>query len=228
MSRRTLMLVGIVFGIAVLGTVGYALATRTDSEPDRGPVIARVDGNPIYLTQAEARISGLATVHGDVEKTLGPEWPQRILDSLIDDVIIQTEADRRGLAIPQEKVEGALAEIRNGFGSPQAFEEWLDAQEMDLAELERRVRLNLLAAEVYLDVTAATDVSQEEIREYYRKNREDFAEGDRTLPLLEVRNSIRDLLEKRERDGAFGAWLEQRHEQVDVVVVLGDWWRRLG
>lgn len=228
MTRRTVILAGVALGVAILGTVGYALATRTGSAPDRGPVIARVDESPIYLSQAEARIAGLSTVHGDVEKTLGPEWPQRILDSLVDDVIIQTEADRMNLALPAEKVEGALAEIRNGFASPQEFEDWLDGQAMDLSELERRVRLNLLAAEVYLGVTASADVSQEEIRDYYRKHREDFVEGDRTMPLLEVRNSIQDLLEKEEKDRAFRVWLEQRQEQVDVVVVLDDWWRRLG
>lgn len=228
MNRRPLVLTGIVLVIAALGTVGYVLATRSDPEADLGPVIARVDGSPIYLSQAEARIAGLSTVHGDVETTLGQEWPQRVLDSLVDDVIIENEAERRSLTLAPEKVEGAIADIRNGFGTPQEFQEWLEARSMDLTELERRVRLNLLSAQVYLDVTASAEVTAEEIREYYRKHRADFVEGDRTMPLLEVRNSIRDLLEKEEKDRAFREWLDRAHEQVDVVVVLDGWWRSLG
>jgi len=218
-------------GLALIGAVvgaDYVLHLGPWRSEDRGPVVARVDGRPIFLSEARARLQGLSSVHGEIEQALGKEWQEKVLQSLVDDVIIREEADRRGIHLTDQEVAAAVDQIRQDLPQPGAFESWLDEQGMDLAELERRVTLNLLAARVYMAVTAPVTVSGQEIRAYYRSHRADYEEVDGTIPsLLEVRGSIRQDLEKREKDRAFAAWLDGRRQAVNVVVVLDDWWRSI-
>ncbi len=194
---------------------------------DPGPVVARVDGRPIYLSQAEARLQGLASVHGDVSDSLGADWPQKVLQSLVDDVLIQEEAERRDIHLTDEEIAAALSQVRQDFPSGEAFDRWLEDQGMDLAELERRMTLNMLAARVYMAVTADVKVAGAEIRAYYRSHRSNYEGADGPTPLLEVRASIRDALEQQERDRAFAVWLDERRDGANVFVVLDGWWRNI-
>jgi len=212
--------------VAGLGTAIFFRVSGGTSPPSRGPVIARVDGDPIYLADARARVAGIETVHGGVE-SLGEDWPDRILDSLVDDVLIRRQAQASGISLTDDKIDEAVDSIRAGFPSENDFSAWLDRQGMTLDELERRIRLNLLGARVYLEVTREVSVSPEDVRAYYRRHREEYDTGDRVIPLLEVRVEIRERLRKKEKDRAFGVWLDEQRRNVDVVVVREDWWGSL-
>ncbi len=226
MTRRTVVLLGLTLALAGAGVSAAALMHVGPWRPrDLGPVMARVDGRPVYLSQARARTQGLTSVHGDIAVALGPTWPEKVLQSLVDDVIIQEEAERRGIALSPDDLSAAVAQVRGDFPSEDEFGRWLESQHMDLAELERRMSLNLLAARVYLAVTRPVEVTPAEIRDYYRKHRTDYEEDDRTVPLLEVRTTIRDTLEKQEKDAAFADWLDARREAAKVDVIIDDWWR---
>lgn len=206
--------------------VGY-LSLHASASLDMGPVIARVDGTPIYLAQAKARVEGLSSVHGDVQTTLGADWQDKVMQSLVDDVIVRDEAVRRGLAVNDADLAETVQGIRNDFPSQEAFEKWLGEQGMSLQELERRVELNMLSTRLYVDITAEVKVTNDQIRGYYHEHKADFVGPDGTPPLLEVRTQIREDLLKQAQDAAFGAWLEQQRQDVNVVIVLEDWWRRV-
>ncbi len=212
--------------VVAAAIVGY-LSFRTSTSRDMGPVIARVDGTSIYLAQAKARVEGLSSVHGDVETTLGTDWPEQVMQSLVDDVIVRDEAVRRGLAVSDADLAETVQGIREDFPSEEAFDKWLGEQGMSPQELERRVELNMLSTRLYVDLTADMKIPNDEIRDYYREHRADFEGPDGTPPLLEVRTQIREDLLKQAQDGAFGVWLEQQRQNVNVVIVLEDWWRRV-
>ncbi len=212
--------------LAAAGTLAFVLLRDGgEAASDRGPVIARVDGTPIHLAEARTRVQGVATVHD--EGGLGPEWADRILQSLIDDVIIGAEARSRGIEPGEEEIEEGMSSIRTDFATEAEFEEWLEQQDMDLPELRRRVTLDLLTSRVYLAVTADVRVTDEAIRNYYRSHRSEYVVDDRRIPLLEVREDIRQMLEKRDSDRAFDEWLTDGREGARVVVLMQDWWERL-
>ena len=212
--------------VAGLGAAVFFQVSGGTTPESRGPVIARVDGTPIYLADARARVAGIETVHGSME-ALGEDWPDRILDSLVDDVLIRREAEASDISLTEEEIEEAVDAIRTDFPSEDEFAAWLDRQEMTLDELQRRIHLNLLAARVYIEMTREVSVSPEEVRAYYREHRDEYDTGDRITPLLEVRVEIREQLRKEEKDAAFGVWLDQQREAADVVLVREEWWRSL-
>ncbi len=212
--------------VAIAGVLTFVLLRDGgEAAPDPGPVIARVNGNPIHLSQARARVDGVASVHG--EGPLGDEWADRILESLIDDVIIAEEADQRGIEATDADIEAGVARIRDNFASEEEFTQWLTERGMDVSELQRRVTLELITSRVFLAVTADVEVTGDEVRDYYRSHRSDYTIDDRRIPLLQVRREIQEMLAKEERDRIFGDWLAERREAARVVVVLPDWWGRV-
>ncbi|HZD16635.1 MAG TPA: SurA N-terminal domain-containing protein [Actinomycetota bacterium] len=195
---------------------------------DLGPVIARVDGMPIYLEEAAARVDGLTTVHGDVADVLGADWPDRVLRSLVDDQILRAQAQRAGIVVTEEDVQAYLEQIEGMIGADQTLDEWLQGQRMTMAELERRVELQIIGARVYLTVTDDVEVTPAELRAYYREHRLEFQEADGTIPpLLELRRSLRESLLKQAQDEAYAAWLEEARSDAEVVMVMDGWWRNL-
>lgn len=219
--------------VVALGLVGAAYTMQVGpwapaASPDYGRVIARVDGRPIYLELARARVEGLTTVHGSLAETMGQDWPQKILDSLVDDELIREEAGRQGIVVSEDELQAHVDRLREQFGSADAFDAWLTEQGMDTTELERRISLQTLGSSVYEAVTAGVDVSVDEIRDYYDSHPKKFVQSDGTpVPLFNVRDQIQQTLSKREKDATFGAWLDEQRARAAVVVVDPDWWKEL-
>lgn len=219
--------------VVALGLVGAAYTMQVGpwapaASPDYGRVIARVDGRPIYLELARARVEGLTTVHGSLAETMGQDWPQKILDSLVDDELIREEAGRQGIVVSEDELRAHVDRLREQFGSADAFDAWLTEQGMDTTELERRISLQTLGSSVYEAVTAGVDVSVDEIRDYYDSHPKKFVQSDGTpVPLFNVRDQIQQTLSKREKDATFGAWLDEQRARAAVVVVDPDWWKEL-
>lgn len=214
--------------MAVLATATAALMRLGGDEPERGPVIATVDGRAIYLSDARSRMQGLSSVHGSIEDVLGEDWPDEILGSLVDDKLIQAESARRSIEVTAEELGDHIEELRAMFGSEEEFDRWLTTQGINLAELERRVLLQTIASRLYEDITGAVTVPPSDVREYYRSHQKRYIDADgSTVPLYMVKASIRDKLLKQQRDQAFAGWLEQARAEAEVVVVDDGWWRSL-
>jgi parvulin-like peptidyl-prolyl isomerase len=233
LGKRSIVIGGVVALVAVGLAVGaYALHLPPWDRPpetlDLGPVIARVDGRAIHLHEAQARVEGLSTVHGDFQEALGERWPEQILQSLVDDQILLEQAKELGITVSDEDVRAYVDRVEGMIGADQSFDEWLAGQGLSVAELERRATLQLVGARVYLTVTEDVTVTGDELQAYYREHRTDFQETDGTIPtLLELRRSLRETLLKQEQDEAYAAWLQDVRDQAEVVVVMDEWWRNV-
>ena len=237
-KKNVIMSVSLVASLVVVLTgLAYALQLGPWAEPsaepsgaplDLGRVIARVDGAPIHLGEAAARVQGLSSVHGDIESTLGEGWQDDILQSLVDDQILLATAEELGVEVPAEDVQAYIDRIEEMVGEGQTLDTWLAAQGMTLPELERRAKLQLIGARVYITVTEDITVTGDEVRAYYHEHRLEYEEVDGTIPsLLEMRDSLRESLLKEAQDEAYAAWLQDVREQAEVVVVMDGWWRNL-
>jgi hypothetical protein len=238
-KRTILVLLGVV-AILVVGVLGGAFAFRlgpwadteasaTESPPlDLGAVIAKVDGNPVYMYDAVSRFKGLSTVHSLGSGPLGEDWHQQVFESLVNDQIIREEAKARGITATEEDMQRWMDQIGGMLAEGQTVDDWLAEQGITQQDLERRIELQILGTRVYVAVTKDVKVSGKEIRDYYRENPVEFQEADgSTTPLLEVRKSLRQSLLKDEQNAAYHDWLTERRDEVDVEVVMKDWWKEL-
>lgn len=229
--------------ILVGAAAGAVLALRPDtSAPDvdptrdepfvpsalSGPVIARVDGDAITLREAELRIAGLASLHGDVEDVMGKDWPDAILTSLVEDRLVRSAAEEAGIVVTNGEVADAVQRVKELSGSADDFDVWLAEQDLTLRDLERRIWMQLLNGDVYQHVTAGASVSGAELREYYREHREVYEGADGVpLPFIAVRASLRTELLDQRRAELFAEWLEGARAGIDVEIVDDDWWKDL-
>jgi hypothetical protein len=240
-TGRRLVFVFAAFGLVLLLLAGgsafflhvgpFARAETPAPQPlpqDLGPVIATVNGQPIYLGEAQSRMQGLSTVHGDASSMLGKDWPDKILQSLVSDQIIRAEAKSQGISASQADMQEWLGQIRSMLGEGQTLEGWLAEQGITYQELLRRIELQVIAARVYNAVTTDVNVRGEEIRRYYRAHRSEFEGVDgHVASLLEVRNSLRESMLKQKQDETYAAWLEEEKGKANVEIVMNDWWRNL-
>lgn len=238
MRKRTLAISGALVVLAG-ASVGLAAAVHAGpfSEPaasapaspeDLGPVIATVDGAPIYLGEMRSRVQGIQQVHGDFEKTFGKDWKHELLQNLVDDKIVEEQAAARGISVGEDQIAAHVAELRSNFPTEQDFQDWLTSGQMTEAELASRIRLQTLASELYLEVTSDVTVTSDQLHTYYERHRDKYPGVDGNgAPFLAVRGQIKQDLEKRARDAAYGAWLDAQRRDVQVVVVMPDWWKEI-
>ena len=101
----------------------------------QGTIIARIDGDPVTLSEAELRVAGLASLHGDIADVMGKDWPDAIMTSLVEDRLIREAAEAAGIVVTKGEVADALARVKDLSGSPGDFDAWLAEQGLTYPEL---------------------------------------------------------------------------------------------
>ncbi len=123
--------------------------------PDR-PLAARVNGQPIYLVDYERQVAqyqdALVAAGVDLNAPEGQQqllqMREKILDWMIEQVLIEQAAAGMGIAVSQEEVNAAVSQIIQDAGSEEAFRERLERSGMTLQDLESQLRAELLRARV--------------------------------------------------------------------------------
>ncbi len=151
-----------------------------ESEPG---VVARVNGEPIYLSQLESEydlvsvdwssenefdVTSLRTEYGDV------------LARLILQVLIRQTLVREGLAVTDEEVARAESVIRSDYPDAEGFEQTLVDEYVDIEHWRKGLRARL-SAEKFLQsyLRPTVTVTYEAARAYYREHIADFLVPER-------------------------------------------------
>lgn len=225
--RRRVALGAAALVIAGASTVGWVLTAHAAGPPlDLGPVIARVDGDPIHRYEARQRLDSLASVHSGTAATTTQRraaWRAQVFQSLVDDVVVRRQARRLGVVITRDAVAQGIAKVKRLFPSDAKFRAWLKTQHLTTAELRRRVTLQVLWSDVEVKITAPVKLTDAEIHQYYDQHRSDFTADGRLAPLFEARPTIQDALLPKKRSTRFAAWLAERRAEAKVVVVDAGW-----
>jgi len=163
--------------LALLLAALAALGAACHSEPVEEGVVARVNGSPIYLTQLEAKYDllhlgwsgGLTPTVGKLRNDYGVVLADLVIQTLIDQAL-----NASGLAVTQEELAMAEAEVRADY--PQGvFEEVLVEEYIDLDVWREQLRANLgrekflreaLRPQIKLDYTEVQDYFQEHAAEF--------------------------------------------------------------
>lgn len=220
-GRRRLLLVAVVVALALAGVAARSVLAGGEVDD---VVVATVDGEPILLSQVRSRVTGVAGVHDTQETATSPEWRRLVIQSLVEDIVVEREARRRDLEPTDADVDREFRKVLTQFRDPAAFQDWLVQQRISEDELRRRVRLQLITARVYQAVTEDVKVTTQEVERHYERNRSSFLGMEGTpLPLLEVRDGIKEQLLNRKRDARFQEWLEETRAAVKVEVLVEDW-----
>ncbi len=138
--------------------------------PER-PLAARVNGQPIYLVDYERQVAQyqdmLAASGVDVSSPEGQErlrqMRAKILNWMIEQVLIEQAAAGMGIAVGEGDVQAAIAQLVQDAGSQEAFQERLARSGMTLEDLRVQLRAELLQARVLEHVQATVPERAEQV-----------------------------------------------------------------
>ena len=102
------------------------------------------------------------------------EWSR---ENVIERVLLRQEAKTHGAAIPAEELDGALARLKEQYAEAEALYKALgvDSDEKVKETIELQMKTERKINEIY---DAAPDPSDDEVRQHYDENKEDFKSGE--------------------------------------------------
>ncbi len=182
-------------------------------------IAARVEDD--IITESEVReLSGFQEL---VEGHAAPR--NKVLDELIDQWIIRTEANAALFPHPAEvQVNRELERLQQQFKSPEAFHARLRELGLDEAAVRRLLRQELFLTR-FLDYRfrPTEQVNQSQAEDYYHQELvpQLAARGQPLPPLEEVENQIREVLMQRAINDRATRWLDDSRSRLKIDIGSG-------
>jgi peptidyl-prolyl cis-trans isomerase C len=186
--------------ILLFGLLLTLLTACTPQEETSSPVLLRVDGREVTLEQFRKEFSQAQPPEQKLSEEERKEMERAFLAQLIDRELALAEADRLGIVITPKELEVAISETRSEYPEG-TFETSLAERDTTLKEWSQGLQSNLLMEKIIAQtVYSKVEVSDDEVEDYYKKNRTEYdrpdqvrarqivvaseAEGEKVLGLL--------------------------------------------
>jgi parvulin-like peptidyl-prolyl isomerase len=159
--------------------VAFALAASA-ATPARAEDFATVDGTVISATELDAALASAVRqkfYHREVPEAQLDEFRREVAQGLIDRVLLQAEARRRGLAPDAERVRSQIAEYDRRYG---AGSRWQQNREAMLPQLERMLGDRDVLERLQAGVREVEAPDEAALVRYYETHRELFTEPEQT------------------------------------------------
>jgi foldase protein PrsA len=186
------------FAILALGASTIWLALDRGSGDD-DPVVATVNGEEIHRSE--------------YDRAVAQESGEDVLENLILERLIAGEARKRNVSADGDEVTQQIADLKQQFGSDQAFQSALQQQGLTEAALTRQFEISTLLRKMVADQVQVTD---QEVDSQYQANSQQF-QGQ---PEADAKQQIRDNLQEQKANTAARSLLGQLRGEADIQMKL--------
>jgi parvulin-like peptidyl-prolyl isomerase len=173
--------------VRALGALALAAAAAASvqAQPQIYGLAARVNGVPITAERLERNFEEyLREKQINIGAMRNPAQAKRLkretLDALIDQELLWQEAQLSGVQVSAQQVDSAIAAIRSGYSSPEAFAGRLRAEGYTAATYAEHMRRLLGARAVLERAATGVSVSDDEVHAFYLRNVEQFTRPEQT------------------------------------------------
>ncbi|ABB16224.1 peptidylprolyl isomerase [Carboxydothermus hydrogenoformans] len=144
-----------------------------------GDYVAKVNGKTISKkdfdrrfaqVQADMKLRGVDLTSTEGQKML-QSLKQQTLDQMINEILISEYGKEKKIEPTKDEITNKINEIRAQFPSPQDFEKALKDRNITDKDLQEMVRVQLINDKIYNEVTKGITVSEQEVKEYYEKHK---------------------------------------------------------
>ena len=208
--------------LAVMLALGLLLGIAGCSNDE---VAATVNGEEIMKSELDEQVAKIQEQYPEMFEGADSEarlldFQQRLLDNLINSVLITQAAEEMGIEITDDQVEEELDQLRAGFQDDAAFEDALAQAGMTIETLEAQVRDQLLTEALLAEISGGEEATDEDIAAYYEANSEQFTEvaavhASHILVAPEDKALAEELLAEIENGADFEALAEEN--SIDSV-----------
>lgn len=145
----------------------------------QGKILAQVDGSPVTFEKFQTAFEKTKTqIASETPIDFSSEEGQKtelvaahtILEELIENILLEKEAQKMGLAVSPKEVEAEIAAVKSGYPDEAAFEASLKLEDITLSELKENLREQLLKEKVIGELKKSLKISEREIKEYYKNH----------------------------------------------------------
>jgi peptidyl-prolyl cis-trans isomerase D len=166
--------------IVILITIPFALwGINSYFEGVDAITVASVNGEDIdqqtYRYALEDQRSRLSRVFGsNVDPNLGnsPEFKKRVVNGLIDKILLSTDADVRGYRVSNEQLNQFIQSVpqfqREGKFAPDLYESAVRTQGFQLGDFERRLRQQHIVDQIRIGFTDSEFVTEADLESLLR------------------------------------------------------------
>lgn len=162
-------------------------------------VVAKVNNTPIFVNE----------YLGKLNKTAGSQ----IVDQMVTEALIQQEAKKKGISATSEETDKKIAEIETQFGGKSGFDTLLESRGLTRDDVRKDIALNLILEKLVGDKIV---VSDEEVAEYYKTNKDAFK--DQTEE--EAKTQIKENLKGQKLQQEVGKYIEELKSQAKISIYL--------
>jgi peptidyl-prolyl cis-trans isomerase SurA len=151
------------------GTAGAAVMNR---------IVATVDGEPITTYQVDAFLR--ANVRGADPATVSAEDRKKVLDLLINDMIVDMESSKLGVGVGNDEVNAYIEQIKKQNNlDDEKLAKALEQQGLTLETYRIQVRKEIQRSQLLArNVRSQVNVTPEEIQKFYDEHKAQFSEAD--------------------------------------------------
>jgi peptidyl-prolyl cis-trans isomerase SurA len=152
-----------------------ALTSCQRKGPSDRQVLAKVDGQPIFLDQVERVYRSRQGAGSD---TNSPEealsFKLNVLNELINNQILIDHASHAGITVSEAEVDNKVAELQTPY-SAEEFQKRLHDQGLEMEDLRKELRRNIIITKlINKEIISNIKVTDAEIAAYYERNKANF------------------------------------------------------
>jgi len=181
-------------------------------------IVVRVENDVILLSELRALSRYQRFVDGK------PQSDTQILDRLIDQWIVRTEADTARFTHPSDaEIDGSLDRLKRSFGSPEEYE----ARKKESGQSDAEVRA-MIASQLYLSsyldsrFRPVVQIDPQEIEKIYQETvvKRAKASGQEPPTLDAAREAIQEFLVQRGISAQAEQWIKESRDRLHVDKLL--------
>jgi len=209
--------------LTVAMAIGAAAQVSSHSRTGMGANPAAANSAPMQVSdQPVARVNGAVLTDRDLLREMYTIFPyakqhngfpkaqeasirEGALEMIIFEELVYQEARRRGLKVAPEQVNAAEVEFRKQFNSPDQYQQYLQMEMKNSAQvLRKQIERSLLIEKVLkVEVDDKSAVTLAEIRAYYDKNPARFTLGEsfsiQSISILPPAKATPDQIQKNKQ-----------------------------
>ncbi|WP_099157167.1 peptidylprolyl isomerase [Virgibacillus ndiopensis] len=143
-----------------------------------------------------ARVNGEKISKDELNETLVSQYGPDVLNSLINQKVIEAEIEKEGIKVSQEEIDEEMTEYEEYYGGEEAFQSVLESNGTDISTVEKDIELYLATNKLMADDIEITD---EEMKTYFEENKDSFSQQEEVQAshiLLDDEETANKVIEK--------------------------------
>lgn len=166
--------------LLLLALILVTAGCNSESNPDRA--IGEVNGQAIlgadydklinlqtvvYQTQTGAKLQA------DKDQAVIKDIQDKAFEQLVMDLVLQQEAEKRGISVSEKQVEEALANVKASV-TEAGYQRMIQDTGLTESDIKSMVKIEIISQAVQDNIARNAQVSDAQIKDYYQQNQDDY------------------------------------------------------